>query len=691
VSELKKRKKKVSKFKEKLDMYDMIVANMIAGNAIIEPTEYLDRAHIDIGFSNLSSETQISKWFMVKEFPDWINPIWMDYIRMRCVRQGVRINFYTYGQPHRIAWESAEMKNKMDIWANYAEQTSGSVNAFEYRNKRKAVNTRERIINSTMYLNVAELDQKRTLSKVTFMIEVVCSRDEESIINMSNTIKDMKRFCAYEEIKLYELKINLIDWLQGISIFSLKTVREVREKMRKRVLTDDIIANFQPYKQGRIGEDGVPVGVDVMRKEVVMYLFKADPNKVENWLICATSGGGKSFFTKCLLLWLLGAGFVITVMDYEGDEYTNIADFIRESNPEDVKVISMGKGSTYYFDPMPIPDLTGDPEVDDELKEIAMGYVLSYFRTIVVGPTGELGKWHESVINNAITRVYDMAGVTDDKSTWHRSNILKLGMVYEELLDIVASKQFVDETTENAKHRAAVDIVESCAPYFEPGGAKSGTFKNPLKLQELFKASFIDFSFGMKGATNSQIDPTILALKQLSVANLSIQISNYCKYVRKCFNVKVWEEYQRWGEAKGSAEIIGNAMTGGRKRGDINFIVTNDLAEMLDDNNPINKKLRQNISTYCVGKINERDVIKEFCRKFSCKEVEDTLIKIAKASKSDDQKKVKRAGSRYDKAFCLMLDNGKKAIIKSMMPTSIAKSKLFSTGVVVGNEETEKA
>jgi len=47
----------------------------------------------------------------------------------------------------------------------------------------------------------------------------------------------------------------------------------------------------------------------------------------------------------------------------------------------------------------------------------------------------------------------------------------------------------------------------------------------------------------------------------------------------------VWEEYQRWGDIKGSAEIIGNAMTGGRKRGDVNLIITNDVAAIIDKNN----------------------------------------------------------------------------------------------------------
>jgi len=36
----------------------------------------------------------------------------------------------------------------------------------------------------------------------------------------------------------------------------------------------------------------------------------------------------------------------------------------------------MGKGSTQYFDPCEIPMLTGDPEVDDDLKDQAIQYIL---------------------------------------------------------------------------------------------------------------------------------------------------------------------------------------------------------------------------------------------------------------------------------------------------------------------------
>ena len=188
----------------------------------------------------------------------------------------------------------------------------------------------------------------------------------------------------------------------------------------------------------------------------------------------------------------------------------------------------------------------------------------------------------------------------------------------------------------------------------------------------------------MKGAATTMMDPTILALKQLSVASVTIQISNYCKYVRHCFNVKVWEEYQRWSQVEGSADIITNAMTGGRKRGDVNFIITNDLANILDDGNEISKKLRLNIQNYAIGNVPDSRVRMEFCTKLDLTDCRWALDKIAKAHKSDDGGANEGAsGNRYRHSFCVMLDNGKKAIVKSRLPASLAKSKLFKTGVIL--------
>lgn len=689
--ETKKVSKRKQKRKEKIDMYDMILANLIAGNAIIEPTKKLSNSQLSIGFSNIASETQLTKYFMISKFPDFLQPRLIDVIRQRCMNPGIKINFYFHAKPHRIDWGSPEMKNRMSIWRQYSNEHTGEIDVFSYRNDRGEALARKRIITSTKYLNEAELEHKRSFLKVYFIIEISAKRDEESLLNMAMAIRSLKDLCGQSDIKLTELRVNMIDWVRAIGPFCLNPVKEVFSKLSRKVLTDDLLANFNSYKQGRIGTNGVSLGIDVLNGTPVMRKFKADPDAADNWLISASTGGGKSYWVKALLTYLLADGFVSCVMDYEGDEYLNLANFIRAGNKDDVKIISMGKGSTLYFDPCEIPELTGDPEVDSDSKESAIGFIEAIFRVIVSGLEGNLTREQERVLSLAIQRMYDTAGVTDDPSTWCRSKGLRLKDVYAEIKEMVETKELVDADADNLKHKAAVSIIDSASIYFEEGEAKSGTFKNAMPANELYKAKLVIFSFGMKGAGENTTDPTILALKQLSVAYVNVLISNHCKYVRHCFNVKVWEEFQRYGDSKGSASIISNVITGGRKRGDVNFIITNDLGAMLDDDNLLAKKIRQNIQNYAIGKIPDSSIREEFCRKFDQQEIAIALDNIAKAHKAiqTGSQKMSDVQSRYKHAFCVVLDDGKKAVVKVKLPKALMKSKLFKTGVQV--DETENS
>ena len=74
--------------------------------------------------------------------------------------------------------------------------------------------------------------------------------------------------------------------------------------------------------------------------------------------------------------------------------------------------------------------------------QTAVNYILATFRIIVAGLDKDLTKWQESVISTAIRRVYENAGVTNDKETWYRSKGLRINQVYEEIYDMVVRQEF---------------------------------------------------------------------------------------------------------------------------------------------------------------------------------------------------------------------------------------------------------
>lgn len=660
--------------------YDTWLANMVSKGQFIDHDTVTRNDAMTPTFAYVETANYYVKYFMVAGYPSYVQRNFLDELRVRCLDKGLKINYYQLGEPYNIDWSSPDMRNKVNAWKKFAADANAGVNVWDYRASKKEQEQKMKMIESTYYLNQAEIDHKRTTCHVQIFIQLICEKGIIGAVTGNRAATELIKQAKIMDIKLVPLKMNMVDWLKYICQFSRSRSKELNGKVASNIMTDDMVANLAGYKQGRIGNRGIPLGIDIKRREAVLYMFKSDPNKVENWLISAMSGGGKSYFVKSIIMWLLGMGFTVTILDYEGDEYTELYKEMKEADPKSAMLVSMGKGSAQYVEPMEIPDLVGDPEIDDELKDSAQEYTLAMFAIIVHGTEKQLTRWEEGVINRAITNVYDMFNVTNDKSTWYRSKGITIRDVYEEVKHLVDTKEFYDELTDNVQHKAAVEIVEAGRMYFDSDGARASAFSKPLSITDLREAQLIIFSFGQKGAVASTTDKSVLALKQLSVANIGTQISNYCKYVKHHFNVKVWEEFQRFIEVPRSAEIIGNSLTGGRKRGDINFIITNDLENILDDGNVINKQIRQSISSYAIGKIKDADTVESFCTKFKCKEVREELLKLATSTSGGKSK-------QYEHAFCLMLDDGKKAIVKAELPKALATNRLFSTGVEVKKEK----
>ena len=108
-------------FKEKLDMYDMMVANLVARNSIIEPDVVLDNSKLSIGYSNIATESTLTKYFLIVNFPDYLTQKLYYVLRLATLEKGVKMDFTVYNIPHRIKWDSAEMRSRMRIWNEYTQ------------------------------------------------------------------------------------------------------------------------------------------------------------------------------------------------------------------------------------------------------------------------------------------------------------------------------------------------------------------------------------------------------------------------------------------------------------------------------------------------------------------------------------------------------------------------------------------
>ena len=45
----------------------------------------------------------------------------------------IKLNYYFHAEPHKIDWDSTEMKNRMTVWRRYTAEHDGTIDVFAYR------------------------------------------------------------------------------------------------------------------------------------------------------------------------------------------------------------------------------------------------------------------------------------------------------------------------------------------------------------------------------------------------------------------------------------------------------------------------------------------------------------------------------------------------------------------------------
>ena len=231
--------------------------------------------------------------------------------------------------------------------------------------------------------------------------------------------------------------------------------------------------------------------------------------------------------------------------------------------------------------------------------------------------------------------------------------------------------------------------IAKISRYFEPNGIRASLFRRRIAVDDIKDAKLVICSFGMAGKSPNTVDPIQMALMQLYSANISHLRSIFSKKAGK-YNFKLWEEFQRWGGFPDADKTINVALTGGRKLGDVNIIVTNKVVDMLDDDR---FGVFSNITSIAIGCIWDSKVRERLCTRLSIPqmipELETLVVNNKDLSAFVDGDTL--MSNPYSKEFLIGLDKTVYTLSRMSIPEDLRKSKIFSTGVddVVTNREEE--
>lgn len=629
------------------------------------------KGKLGVDFVGTYDGDRIMFYYLIQSFPRKLAIDFKDRVRREC-RGDVKVNFLNYIRQHKIDWHSTQMQSRLKVLRQVGQETDDKqVDAYNMYENISSMGKQSWIEDSLGYLAVADLERERALVKSSVLMTVAGYKGAE----FDDSVTAIEEYAEHLGIKLQRVLYDIPDVLRYFSPFHRTASKHSSSNITTQVLTDEIVARYSVYSQGTLGVKGTYFGTDIYSKFPVLKRVKPQVDTAENWLFTAETGGGKSHLVKDIILQLIGDNYNGTIMDVEGFEYIPLANFL--SHKSKVEVINMAEGSGRYFDPVEIAELTGDEDIDKDAKNMSVNFTLAFFKTILQRVYNE-DTWVDTVLNDGIAEVYADAGVTNDRTTWVKSKGKTLLDVYE------AFPKLRGKHKNDGYYFAIEKVIAGASKYFEPDGTRSGMIQERVVISDIVDANLVVCSFGMAGKSPQAVDEVQLALMQLGAAQLSHQRSIFSK-MRGKFNFKVWEEFQRWGKFPDADKTIGVAVTGGRKLGDVNIIITNDVAQILNDDK---FSILSNVTSYMIGAIADDKVRGALLSRLSIDHMKPDLDKIAKAAKVDDEGAMIDGVERPDEeedpyryAFLCGLDNNKFGITKIVLPKDLSKSKLFKTGV----------
>lgn len=630
--------------------------------------------YMDNNFS-YSGNDRVTAYYYIDQLPPVMEFGYRATLRS-FASSGVSINFIENNESYTILWDDPAFKSRMDIMAEVSEENQAkakSTNVYNAHKNERGQQKDERTENSIQYVQEATMSDsnRRELFKVRILMIVTGYRGDD----MTNTLRDLELYMDNRTgLEYHRVTGTISSVIRAMSPFTGRLAGKPAEAFRSNFTSDELRARWHPFEQGLMGFGETYLGTNIITNSPVFKQFKRDSTDAEIIIVMGMSGSGKSYLMKGLGIQLVSKpNIVMTINDYEGGEYESFGRLVATS--EKVVTLDFSKGSGRYLDPVPL-FATGNEEFDNQLRTTAKQNLLDLFRAVAGKSMLDKHDWVSVIIEKGVDKFYLDLGVTEDTSTW---NILQDKTIY----DVYKSMLGYRPEEESASFDAdLLYFKESLDSYFDKNKKVNKYFTKRVTLQDIIDAKLVICNYNMRGVAETSLSELDAILIPLNTSIISFYRTVY-PYFQGKYNVKVWEELQRYESlGENSVNIIKTAITGGRKMGDINFVGSNDPTKLLDGKDKFS--IFANYNTAIVGKIKSPTIRKAVCRELGIEKLAEELDAIGSVVEPNDGIDAgyeEVHSSPYKKAFVLTMDSGESAVVKLDFPKEISDTKLFKTGV----------
>lgn len=668
----------IQNWKERIKMWDDYYddyLNMYSPERALSLNRWM---YMDSNFTYSGLE-KVTAYYVIESLPEIMMLGYRSTLR-RGVPEGISMNFFEVAYPFEIDWNDPAFKSRMLILEsvqNDQQEERANETVYSSHKSKSDRDKEERIAKSIEYVQTATLSSQnqRRLMKVRIMVVITGARGQE----FSDCLQDFeKRANAITGMSIKRVTGKLSTLIRAFSPFT--PIDTSSKEYRNFLTSDELKARWHSFEQGVVGYGNVYLGTNIDTNSPVFKTFKRDATDAEILLILGMTGSGKSFLMKNLNIQLSAFdNMIMTINDYEGGEYNTLG--ILVGNREPVVQLDFSLGSGRYFDPVPLSP-TGDASIDNNLLDTAKENCVNIFRAVAGDETLSKHDWISIIIDKGVNEFYRQLGVTSDTSTWYKTqgksiyDIYKIMVGYRPRTDGDDARFDADKTY----------FLEKFGEYFDEDLKNNNYFTHPVSLGEIVNAKLVICNYNMRGRTEDNLSELDSLLIPLNASIISYYRTIF-PYAQGKYNIKVWEELQRFKKLRNAVSLLKTPLSGGRKMGDINIVGSNDPAELIkeDDFN-----LFGSYNVALVGKIPSPEVREDVCRKLGLMDMLDELNQIGDIVEEDDGIDVSYDDVQtnpYRKAFVAKLDTNESVVLKVDLPKWLSETDLFRTGVKEKDKE----
>ena len=257
----------------------------------------------------------------------------------------------------------------------------------------------------------------------------------------------------------------------------------IKEATKRNILTTGLLSTYPFISSSIFDKDGIFIGTNIYNNSLV-FIDRYNTEKYKNANICifGTSGAGKSFYTKLLILRYKLLGIKQYIIDPDR-EYNKICEKLKGIQ------IKLGPTSNTYIN---ILDIRKESIEEGENGYLAtkIGKLIGFFNLIF----GEMDEEEKAVIEEKIIEVNKIKNITfDDKSLYKENKKFKSEKempILEDLYNILGK----DEKTKKFKIKL-IPFVEGSMKFFN--NYTNIKLDNDLIVADIYDLGEENLKYGM--------------------------------------------------------------------------------------------------------------------------------------------------------------------------------------------------